>query len=120
MTNLTKKEHKRMVRSWLKKNLTLFFAIHIYIYIYIYKYIFIYIYIYLYISIYIYKYLYIYIYLYIYMYIEKKNEGLACIFLRECNVLRSFAFFSKRMLRSLRSFTFFAKERCGLCVLLHS
>ena len=32
----------------------------------------------------------------------------------------SFAFFIKRMMRSLHSFTFFRKESCVLCVLLRS
>ena len=38
-------------------------------------------------------------------------------FSKECNVL---AFFKNRMQHSLHSFTFFIKERCVLCVLLHS
>ena len=66
------------------------------------------------------------------------NQGWACVFFkrtqRSCILLRSFqknemfsrsfAFFIKRTLHSssssLRSFTFFIKERCFLCVLLHS
>ena len=42
-----------------------------------------------------------------------------CVLSKEQNVL-AFAFFIKRTLHSLYFFTFFIKERCGLCVLLHS
>ena len=52
------------------------------------------------------------------MYILKKITRVGhAFFSKECNVLRSFAFFSKRTLRSLRSlrsFTFFAKQCCVL------
>ena len=123
MTNLAKKKHKRTQRSFLglKKNIlfcNIFINIYIYIYVSIYLYISVYIYIYLYIST-------------VYIYILKKD----------CNILRSFAFFCKRTkrssvllhslqknvaffaffyvfckrtlrsLRSLRSFTFLRKER---------
>ena len=98
-----------MVHSFLrlKKNLTFFFAIYIYIYIYIYFY--------------IYLYIYINLDIYIYIYILKKRTRVGHVFFsKERNVLHSFAFFCKRMLRSSRSFTFFVKERCILCVLLRS
>ena len=95
MTNLAKKECKRMVSSFLrlKKNLTFFFAIYIQIYISIY----------LNISVYIYTYI-----------LKKRTRVGHAFFSKECNVLCSFAFFCKRMLHSLRSFMFFAKERCVL------
>ena len=41
-------------------------------------------------------------------------------FQKNATFSHSFAFFLKRMLRSLRSFKFFIKERCVLCVLLCS
>ena len=62
-----------------------------------------------------------YIFIYISIYILKKRTRVGhAFFSKERNVLGSFAFFCKRMLRSLHSFRFFAKERWVLCVLLHS
>ena len=88
------------------------------------QYILIYIYIYIYLSICIYIYLYsIYLYISISIYIYWKKTRVGqwhAFFLKERNVLHSFAFFCKRTLRTLRSFTFFAKECCILWVLLRS
>ena len=100
MTNLAKKERKRMVRSFLRLKKNVLFC-NIYLYIYTVS---LYIYIYLYISIYIH--IYQYIYQYIYKYILKKKRGLGnghAFFSKECNVLHSFA-----------------KEHCVLCILFCS
>ena len=98
-----------MVRSFLrlKKNL-MFFLQYIFIYMYIYLYISN-----IYISIYIYIYLCLYLYISIYILKKRTRVGHA-FFSKESNVLRSFAFFFKRTLRS------FSKERCFLCPLLYS
>ena len=109
MTNLAKKKRKRTVHSFFRVMQYIF--IHVYICIYIYLYISISIYI----SIYIYKYIF-----------QKRMRVGHAFFSKERNILRSFAFFCKRTLRSLRSFTFFAKNAAFfaffyiLCVLLRS